>query len=641
MTARTDFKVEPLKFRIIFAVSLICALAVIWSVYFVGTKYVQESAVRALKQRVQAETIILEDHLSRSLDVVSARLRFVAAFTNEQSLKDKRLSSTRLHELIQEDRVVRSLSLADEQGRIIASSNPRNIGSSMPLDGLPDLTYKGYGPTSVSFGKVFEGRDIYEITQDGSANGDLKFWLATIPINIMGKTYHWIAAVNVGLFENLWRRIDDDPNTEIAVYDYQGRKVAANHGEITKPTQGFGEELLENVSHADLGSFESKLNPNLLVAYRSSAEHPAILTVVGDKLRLITSLKAERNQAILYAYAGTLLVLVLMAALFAWYVNYEKSLTELANQVTATGAHLMISESSRDGKILWANPLFLQTTGYQLGEIKGQNHRIFNSGLYPHTFYEDMWAHLNRGEIWKGTFRNRNKSGEYFWVRTTVIPFLDPWKKVSRYVALYTDITEVIRTSEQVTHERSLRKVLSEKNHELAVNANTDPLTGLSNRRAFDEFRKTLLDAALNEAQALSVLMLDLDNFKDVNDTFGHAAGDQVLLEVARRWSGQIRSSDILARLGGEEFAVLLPQTTNVQAELIAEKFRDATSRIPFALNLGDGKHISIDVTVSIGVASTNRITNDASFEVLMTQADNALYQAKRQGRNQVILHLS
>ena len=95
MAVRTDFEVEPIKFRIIFAVSLISALAVIWSVYFVGTRYVQESAIRALKQQAQSETVILEDHLSRSLDVVTARLRLVAAFANVQSLKDERLRGDR------------------------------------------------------------------------------------------------------------------------------------------------------------------------------------------------------------------------------------------------------------------------------------------------------------------------------------------------------------------------------------------------------------------------------------------------------------------------------------------------------------------------------------------------------------------
>ena len=639
MAVRTDFKVEPLKFRIIFAVALISALAVIWSAYVVGTSYVQESAIRSLKHLVQSETVILEDHLSRTLDVVTARLKFVAAFTNEQTLKDKRLRGDQLYELIQEDRVVRSLSLADDHGRIVASSNPRNVGVSIPLSELPDATMKGSSSTAVSFGNVFEHRDIFEINSDAPNNSSLRFWLVSIPVNVGGRIYHWIATVNVGLFENLWRRINDDPGTEIAVFDYQGKRISAQHSEVTAPTSGFGEELLKNASNADLGFFESKLNPNLLTAYRSSAEHPVILAVVGDKSHLIATLRGEHNQAMFYAFTGSLVVVVLIAGLFRWYLSYEKSLTELANQITATGAHLMISESSRDGKILWANPLFLQTTGYDLSEIKGQNHRIFNSGLYPSGFYDDMWSLINRGEIWSGVFRNRNKEGEFFWVKTTVIPFLDPWKKVSRYVALYTDITEAILTSERVNHERSLRKELSKKNRELVVDANTDPLTGLPNRRAYEEFRKTAIKQARTNTQPISILMLDLDKFKDVNDTYGHAVGDQVLQEVAHRWSKKMRASDILARIGGEEFTVLLPQTTLAQAELVAEKFRDVISRTPITLDLGDGKLLTLGATVSIGLASTDRITNEAGLDELMKQADDALYQAKRKGRNRVVPH--
>ena len=639
MAVRTDFKVEPLKFRIIFAVSLVSALAVIWSVYFVGTRYVQDSAIRALKQQVQSETVILEDHLSRSLDVVTARLRFVAAFANVQSLKDERLRADRLYELIQEDLVVRSLSLADDSGRIVASSNTRNLGVSIPSDELPDMATKGYRSNSVSFGNVYEYRDIFEINSDAPANSSLRFWLASMPVNVGGRIYHWIATVNMGLFENLWQRIDQDANTEIALYDYQGKRISAHHGNITNTTHGFGAELLENVSRADLGYFESQHNPDLLAAYRSSTAHPAILTVVGDKSGLIATLKDDRNQAKFYAIAGSLMVLLFMAGLFRWYVSYEKSLTELANQIKATEAHLMISESCRDGKILWANPLFLQTTGYQLNEIKGENHRIFNSGLYPHSFYSDMWSHIGRGEIWSGTFRNRNKAGDFFWVKTTVIPFLDPWQRISRYVALYTDITESIRTSEQVNHERSLRKELSKKNRELAINANTDPLTGAPNRRAFDEFRKTAIEQARDKTQPISILMLDLDKFKDVNDAYGHAAGDQVLQEVTRRWSQQIRDSDILARIGGEEFIVLLPQTTMAQAELVAKKFKDVTSGMPVTLDLGDGKQLALVVTVSIGLASTDRIVDDAGIDTLMAHADDALYQAKRGGRNRVVAY--
>ena len=135
--------------------------------------------------------------------------------------------------------------------------------------------------------------------------------------------------------------------------------------------------------------------------------------------------------------------------------------------------------------------------------------------------------------------------------------------------------------------------------------------------------------------------MLDLDQFKVVNDTYGHAVGDQVLQGVARRWSEQMRSSDILARMGGEEFTVLLPQTTMVQAELVAEKFRGVIDRTPIAIDLGGGKQLELHVTVSIGIASAERITGDADLDVMMVQADNALYQAKHNGRNQVMPYRS
>lgn len=93
--------------------------------------------------------------------------------------------------------------------------------------------------------------------------------MASMPVNVGGRIYHWIATVNMGLFENLWQRIDQDANTEIALYDYQGKRISAHHGNITNTTHGFGAELLENVSRADLGYFESQHNPDLLAAYRS------------------------------------------------------------------------------------------------------------------------------------------------------------------------------------------------------------------------------------------------------------------------------------------------------------------------------------------------------------------------------------
>ena len=637
MPARTEFKVEPTKFRLLFVSAVVLALGLIWSVYFAGIQFVDQSAVRAMKQQVQSETAILEDHLSRSLDVVTARLRFAAAFTNEEALRDGRLRTDRLYELIQEDRVVRSLSLVDDRGRIVASSNPRNLDALVPTGEFPDNLNGGVISNQVSYGNVFAYRDLGDIASDTPTNSNLRFWLASIPVSIKGRMYHWVATVNLGLFENLWNRVDEDPNTEIAIFNYQGQRIAAHHGEITAGVNGIGAEIVDRVSRVEMGVFNAVTAPHLVVAYRTSSEHPAILAITGDTAKMLLARAPDRHQATLYALVGTLVLLLVVAGLFRWYVSYEKSLNELANQIKATGAHLMLSESSRDGKILWANPLFLKTTGYALDEIAGQNHRIFNSGLYPRSFYRELWAQLGSGTIWSVTFRNRNKSGEFFWVKTTIVPFLDPWKKVSRYVALYTDITEAIKISEQIDHERRLREELSEKNRELAVNANTDSLTGVPNRRAYEEFRKTAVEQAMRLTQPISVLMLDLDKFKSINDQYGHGAGDEVLRELTRRWSLQVRTSDMLARIGGEEFTVVLPQTTLAQAELVAEKFREITARTPVIITNADGKPMPLTITVSIGLSSTDRIRGDEHMDRLMNLADEALYPAKSGGRNRVV----
>ena len=133
----------------------------------------------------------------------------------------------------------------------------------------------------------------------------------------------------------------------------------------------------------------------------------------------------------------------------------------------------------------------------------------------------------------------------------------------------------------------------------------------------------------------MSVLMLDLDHFKQVNDTHGHAAGDAVLQEMARRWSGLIRGSDLLARLGGEEFCLLLPNTTSRQARQVAEKLRQACAASPVEWSSGEMQQ-QLAVTVSIGLAGSEP-SGAIDLNALLNDADQALYEAKRSGRNRVV----
>jgi diguanylate cyclase (GGDEF)-like protein len=159
-----------------------------------------------------------------------------------------------------------------------------------------------------------------------------------------------------------------------------------------------------------------------------------------------------------------------------------------------------------------------------------------------------------------------------------------------------------------------------------------DHLTSLANRRALEQYLEQLQHQPEVSEEPFAVLMLDLDHFKAINDTWGHEVGDGVLKEVARRWSAQVRSSDMLARVGGEEFTAVLGRTHAKSAVLVAEKIRMATDREPVMITR-DGEVISVPITVSIGIATAD-LLGDTDLKQVYRAADEALYEAKHSGRN-------
>lgn len=169
----------------------------------------------------------------------------------------------------------------------------------------------------------------------------------------------------------------------------------------------------------------------------------------------------------------------------------------------------------------------------------------------------------------------------------------------------------------------------------LKVDGLTDPLTGIANRRFYERRLGEELERWRRSRQPLAVLLIDVDHFKRVNDTHGHQVGDRVLRRVAQVIGAQLRAADVLSRYGGEEFALLLPQTGEAQAAGIAERIRQQVERDPEALQNGGQR-----VTISIGVASVDRgrEQDTSSAEVLLGTADRALYNAKRAGRNRVLI---
>ncbi|WP_156927224.1 GGDEF domain-containing protein [Azospirillum halopraeferens] len=265
------------------------------------------------------------------------------------------------------------------------------------------------------------------------------------------------------------------------------------------------------------------------------------------------------------------------------------------------------------GIIEYVNPAFTTLTGYAADEAIGRSTSFLGSGRQDAAFYGDLWRTISRGETWRGEMVNRRRDGTLFTQATTIAPVMGADGTPVRYVAVERDVSDTKRLQEE------LRR--------LAV---TDPLTGLHNRRHLMEIGAAEADRARRYGQPLSLLIIDLDHFKTINDRYGHAFGDRALRTVAEACRALVRGVDVVARLGGEEFVVVLPQTDAAGAADLAERLRRAIEGV--ALPVGDGG--AVRLTASIGVAALAGVAG--GFEDLLLAADRALYRAKGEGRNRV-----
>lgn len=206
---------------------------------------------------------------------------------------------------------------------------------------------------------------------------------------------------------------------------------------------------------------------------------------------------------------------------------------------------------------------------------------------------------------------------------------------VNDYIVRPIDRNELLaRVRTQVRRKRYADR-LRDTVHASIELAIVDPLTGLHNRRYLDSHFGPMLDEALNRGRPLSVMVLDIDRFKHINDSYGHDAGDDVLREFASRIRSSVRSVDVAVRLGGEEFVILMPDTPIATAGIVAERIRSRVEAVPFDLRQGSR---AICATVSAGVSAING--PDESVQTLLKRADGALYEAKTAGRNRVIVNV-
>ena len=282
----------------------------------------------------------------------------------------------------------------------------------------------------------------------------------------------------------------------------------------------------------------------------------------------------------------------------------EMSRTILAQMTDA----VMITDARAN--ILMVNTAYRRLSGFSEAELIGRQPSIVRSTRHDDAFWAGMWQTLAESKKWSGKVWNRRKDGSEYCVWHTVTSVCDLRGHVTRHVAVSRDITE------QQVRER-----------ELWQRANFDPLTGLANRIRFEDQLAQTLTSAVRHQQRFAVCYLDLDHFKPVNDTLGHAAGDELLRQVAQRMRSILRKEDTLARVGGDEFILLMPRIASVDGAVFAAKKVLKAIDLPFVLEAGIAS-----IGISLGIAIYPE--HGKTAETLVAAADQALYAAKMGGRN-------
>ncbi len=294
-----------------------------------------------------------------------------------------------------------------------------------------------------------------------------------------------------------------------------------------------------------------------------------------------------------------------------------KELEDAKNELTKTNdsmkrylelvdTYVITSSTDLRGVITEVSSAFCGITGYSKEELIGKKHNIVRHRDMPDTLYKEIWKTLSCEKAWSGEIKNLAKDGSSYWVYSTISPKYDEEGKKVGYTSIRHDITK--------------QKIVEE----LSV---TDQLTQLYNRLKLEAVFSEEIQRAQRYHTPFSIIMLDIDHFKSVNDTYGHDIGDKTLIDVAKILKQNSRTTDIVGRWGGEEFMIVLPQTDTDAAYEHAQILREMIEKHNFE---AVGKKTS-----SFGVSSF--ISGDTS-KTIVKRADDALYEAKKSGRNRVCL---
>ena len=309
----------------------------------------------------------------------------------------------------------------------------------------------------------------------------------------------------------------------------------------------------------------------------------------------------------IYLFAISLILFLGFLYKYILFLQNAKDLVAFKYAVENSDNTIVLTDEDRH--ITYVNEAFTKNTGYTKEEAIGQNPRILKSGLLPQEFYDKMNAILNRGEKWSGDFINKNKNGKIFYEKASITPIFKS-AKLTGYLAIKLNVTDYIEQERRVIYL-----------------ANHDQLTGLKNRRAMEYEINEYIKKSKTDNEKFALLFLDLDNFKNINDTLGHDIGDMLLSSIAKRLKHNLDNSDNIYRFGGDEFAITITKNVNKENIFMLVKRIIKLIREPIII-----KNSEIKTSASIGIAFYPQDGED--LKTLLKNADIAMYNSKMSGKN-------
>jgi len=471
-----------------------------------------------------------------------------------------------------------------------------------------------YGELSTDMDKAIDDTALYFTTKEAliekfkSHNGILKNSMYYLPNAIEKSQRISSQSANHGDMNHLLREIllfNTWPND-------QNKSIAAMYIDVLQSTEK--KDLIEISKHAstiiqhrlDVKSvidelFKLPTAKGVDTIYKIYSNHNSNVIRISSRYRT-----AMYGMALIMLFY----LLQLFITLRRTMRHLEDSLSEVEFQRGALDEHAIVASLDADGTLNYVNDKFVEVSGFTKEEVVGQSWSILGFDTNSASDSSDMWPTLTTGNCWTGEIKNKKKQGQHYWVDATIVPFIDKMNNPIRYVALLTDITE--------------RKQNEERIYNLA---HYDGLTKLPNRAFFlEELEKSMAETIQSNGK-LAVLFLDLDNFKMINDTMGHASGDELLTIVGDHLRSSVPQSDTVSRLGGDEFTITLRNIQSISdIETIIDRIMLITKK---SISLGQK---DIAVSTSIGVSVYPDDASDRS--TLLKNADIAMYKAKSDGKN-------